>query len=154
MNRESTERSNRKRLLGIDYGSARIGIAVSDPLRIIAQGVTVLPNSPQLTRQIQALVEEYDVETIVVGYPMTLRGTRGPKGHEVDLFIEQLRRTISCPIVTMDERFTSKSSAEMLRMMGVQKKNRQKKGIVDVMAAALILQTYLDSHKVHTDEVS
>lgn len=144
----------KKRLLGIDYGSTRVGIAVSDPLQIIAQGVSVLLNSPGIAGEIQRLVDQYDIGTIVVGYPYTLKGTSGPKGREVDIFVDLLRQNVSCPVVIFDERFTSRTATQTLRMMGVQKKERRKKGIVDVMAAALILQTYLDSQKVHPDELS
>jgi putative Holliday junction resolvase len=144
----------KKRLLGIDYGSVRVGIAVSDPLGIIARGVKVLKNSHSMMGEIKKLVDEYDIGTIIVGYPYTLKGTRGMKGQEVDAFTDLLRREVSCPVVTLDERFSSKSAAQTLRMMGVHKKERERKGVLDEMAAALILQAYLDSQKVVRDELS
>ncbi len=137
----------KKRVLGIDYGSVRLGIAVSDPLRIIARGVTVLDNSPHLISEIKKLVEELEVDTIVVGFPYTLSGTTGKKGVEVESFIALLRAQLACPVITLDERFSSKIAGDTLRSMGVAKKKRQRKGTIDEMAAALILQSYLDSLK-------
>ncbi len=144
----------KKRLLGVDYGSRRVGIAVSDPLQVIARGVTVLAHSPRLIDEIRRLVADYDAEAVIVGYPYTLKGTAGAKAQEVDGFVDLLRRQISCPVITVDERFSSKTATQTLRSMGVRKKERRKKSAVDEMAAAVILQTYLDSQKVTRDELS
>jgi len=135
----------RKRLLGIDYGTRRIGVAVSDPLRILARGVTVVENSPSALGEIKKLAEEFDVEKVIVGFPLTLRGDVGSKAEEVDRFIEQLGRELHREIIRVDERFSSKIAMETMRTMGVKKKKREKKGAVDEMAAALILQQYMDS---------
>ena len=143
-----------KRILGIDYGTARVGIAVSDPLHIIARGVTVIAHSSRLVDEIKKLAVEYDAALIVVGYPYTLKGTAGAKSREVDGFVDELRHEVSCPVVTFDERFSSKTAMQTLRTMGARKKDRQRKGTIDEMAAAVILQTYLDSHKVAKDELS
>ena len=135
----------KKRFLGIDYGSRRIGIAVSDPLNIIARGVTVVESSPRAIGEIKRLAEEFDVEKVVVGFPLTLRGETGSKADEVNDFIERLGRELDREIVRLDERFTTLMAQQTLRDMGVKKKKREKKGAVDEMAAALILQQYLDS---------
>ena len=136
-----------KRILGIDYGTKRIGIAVSDPLRIIATGVTVLTNSPEIISEIKRLAVEYDVATIVVGMPFNLKGEKGAKAKEVDLFMHALAAGTGCEVVAWDERFTSHTAHETLRTMGATKKQRQSKPKIDLMASALILQGYLDALK-------
>ena len=138
--------SSLKRILGIDYGSKRIGIAVSDPLGIIAQGVSVVANSSTMINEIKKLVHEYSAEMIVVGMPLNLKGEKGIKAEEVEKFITQIEKELQIEVVRFDERFTSKMAHQTLRDMEVKKKKRQAKGTIDRMAAALILQGYLDSH--------
>ena len=135
-----------KRFLGIDYGSKRIGIAVSDPLRIIARGLQVIANSPKTIDEIKRLVSEYDIEKIVVGMPFNLKGERGQKAEEVQSFIEKVKAEINIEVVEWDERFTSQDAHQTLRDMGAKKKQRQSKEKIDEIASALILQGYLDSH--------
>ena len=134
-----------KRFLGIDYGSRYIGIAVSDPLHVIARGVRVIRNSPQVLDEIHDAANEFDVEKIIVGYPLNLKGGRGQKAMEVDEFIERLKQQLPYEIVRVDERFTTAIARQTMLDMGMKKKQREKKGVVDAMAAALILQNYLDS---------
>lgn len=133
-----------RRALGIDYGSTRIGIAVSDPLNIIARGLEVVQNTPRSIERIRALAEEYDVGVIVVGMPYNLKGEMGKKAQEVELFMAALRTAVGRDVVSVDERFTSQIAQQTLIDMGVRKKARQVKGVVDLTAAALILQQYLD----------
>lgn len=136
-----------KRILGIDFGTARIGIAVSDPLNIIARGVTVISNSPKAVSEIRRIALEYNVEKIVVGLPLTLKGEKGQKALEVEAFADDMKKAIPIEIVFWDERFSSRIAHETLRIMGVRKKARQSKERIDEMASALILQGYLDSVK-------
>jgi putative Holliday junction resolvase len=138
--------SRLKRILGIDYGSKRIGIAVSDPLGIIAQGISVVANSSIMINDIKKLVHEYGAEMVVVGMPLNLKGEKGIKAEEVEKFITQIEKELQIEVVRFDERFTSKMAHQTLRDMEVKKKKRQDKGTIDKMAAALILQGYLDSH--------
>jgi putative Holliday junction resolvase len=133
-----------KRVLGLDYGSRRIGVAISDPLRRIARALTVVQNSPRSLGEICRLAEQYDVDTIVIGLPLNLKGEAGMKAAEVEEFVDALRRVISCTIVTVDERFTSSMAAATLRTMGTKKSSRREKGTIDAMAAALIAQSFLD----------
>jgi len=133
-----------KRILGIDFGTRRIGIAVSDPLGIIARGLTVVRNSPQAVTEIARLAAEYDVEKVVLGLPLTLKGQKGEKAAEVEAFAEALRKVLRVDVVFWDERFSSYTAHETLRTMGVRKKARQSKERIDEMASALILQGYLD----------
>jgi putative Holliday junction resolvase len=140
--------SLQRRALGIDYGSVRIGVAVSDPLNVVARGLEVVKNTPDAPERIRQLAEEYDVRVVVVGMPYTLKGETGAKAEEVGRFIERLRAVLSCEIATMDERFSSKTAQRSLIDMGVGKKARRAKGIVDRTAAAFILQEYLDEARI------
>lgn len=133
-----------KRIIGIDYGSRRIGVAISDPLRLIATGLEVIPNSPDAVDTIKRLVRTHDVCTIVVGMPYTLKGEKGMKAAEVEGFMEKLGREIGVTLVSWDERFTSKTAHATLLELGVKKKNRRRKETIDLMAASIILQGYLD----------
>jgi putative Holliday junction resolvase len=139
--------SQLRRLLGIDYGTKRIGVAVSDPLRIIAQSLSVIINSPKVFDEIKKLVTEYDPEKIIVGMPLNLKGEKGVKAEEVEQFIAELEREIKIEIVRFDERFTSKIAQQTMRDMHMKKKARQTKGNVDYIAAAIILQGFLDAQR-------
>jgi putative Holliday junction resolvase len=137
-----------KRIMGIDYGSVRIGIAVSDPLHIIAQGIAAVRNSDQALREVIGFVQHYDIGLIIVGMPYNLKGEEGQTAAEVNRFIEHLKQLCQTEIITIDERFTSRIAQRTLRDMGTTKKQRRtEKGRVDAMAAALILQQFLDQTK-------
>jgi len=133
------------RILGIDYGARRIGIAVTDPLRIIAKGIAVLENTPGVLDELRRLIEEYAVTEVVVGMPYTLQGEIGPKAKEVEQFIARLEKELHLQVKRFDERFTSRAAQETMIAMGVRRKKRRIKGNIDMMAAALILQEYLES---------
>lgn len=141
-----TSTQQKKRILGLDYGSTRIGIAVSDPMRIIAKGVAVVRNTPRVWDRIRVFVREYDPEKIVVGMPFNLKGERGQKAQEVERFISRLREELELEVVPYDERFTSKIAHQTMREMGVKKQRRREKANVDLIAAAVILQDYLNTH--------
>ncbi|HTX17137.1 MAG TPA: Holliday junction resolvase RuvX [Bacteroidota bacterium] len=136
-----------KRVLGIDFGSVKIGVAVSDPLRIIAQGLVTLPNDRNIVEKIGSLVVEHEVGLIVVGMPFTLKGEKGVKAKEVDAFVERLKGALDVDVVTLDERFTSRIAEQTLRSMGTTRKQRANKARIDTMASALILQSFLDRTK-------
>jgi len=140
-----TQRS--QRVLGIDYGTRRIGIALSDPLSIIARSITTIPNDAEALTKLNQFVKEYEVRLIVVGMPYTLKGDKGEKAKEVESFVEKLRRAVTVDVVTLDERFTSTIARQTVRMMGSTRKQRRQKGKVDAMASALILQSFLDKRK-------
>lgn len=139
--------SSSKRILGIDYGARRIGIAVSDPSKIIAQGITVVENSPQMYNHLRQLINEYNIEKIVIGMPLNLKGEKGNQAGKVEQFIAQLKDNFGLEVIKIDERFTSRIAQQTIRSLGVSKKSRQIKGKVDQIAAALILQDYLDRQK-------
>jgi putative holliday junction resolvase len=136
-----------KRILGIDYGSKRIGIAVTDPLNIIARGVKTIFNTSQAIDEIKHIIDEFEVDTIVIGLPLNLKGKKGQQALEVEKFAHVLEITVGREVVYWDERFTSQTSHQTLIDMGVKKKQRQSKSKIDEMAAALILQSYLDCRK-------
>jgi len=136
-----------RRFLGIDYGSKRIGIALSDPLNIIAQGIRVIPKSPRAIEEIRLLVDEYEIETIVVGLPLSLSGREGQGVRDVEAFIQDLQGQTGCTIVRVDERFTTTVAHATMRAMGTSKKQRRSKERIDEMASALILQSFLDKRR-------
>ena len=133
---------------GIDYGSKRIGLSLSDPLGIIAQPIEALKNDSSLSTHLQELSNRENVKLIVVGMPTNLKGQHAQKADEVQNFIEQLKEKLSVDVVTWDERFTTTIAHNTVHAMGIKKKERQKKdGRIDSMAAALILQGFLDNAK-------
>ncbi len=132
------------RILGVDYGRKRVGIALSDPMNIIARGLTVLENGRTLIPKICGIAGREGVREIVVGLPLTLRGERGGMATEVEGFIERLRAACGLPVVAFDERHTSASALTSMIEMGVPRKKRSAKGAVDRVASAIILQAYLD----------
>ena len=137
-----------KRVMGIDFGSVRVGVAVSDPLKIIAQSVGVYPNNFSLIDELSNIARQFDVGLVVVGMPYTLKGEKGGKAVEVESFIERLKKQLSVEVVTLDERFTSRIAQQTLIQMGTTKKQRRTdKGRIDAMASALILQSFLDQTK-------
>ena len=133
------------RILGIDFGTVRIGIALSDPTRVIAKGVVTIQNDGHVFDKLQSIIAEQDVRTIVVGYPLDLKGQPGAKTVEVDNFIQQLRSRCSLPVIRYDERFTSVIAEKAMLTMGTTKKQRRNKGKIDQIASAVMLQGYLDS---------
>jgi putative Holliday junction resolvase len=135
------------RFLGIDYGSRRVGIAISDPLNIIARGLTTLDNVSDLVERIAGLVHEYSIGALVVGMPLNLKGDKGTKALEVEEFIERLRLKVNVAIIPVDERFTTTMAHATVREMGVRKKKRESREHIDEMAASILLQGYLDARK-------
>ncbi len=137
-----------KRVLGIDFGTVRVGVAVSDPLRIIAQSIGTFTNNAGIFDTVGDIARRYDVGLVVIGMPYTLKGEKGMKADEVDKFISRLKEKLDVDIVSWDERFTSRIARQTLVQMGTTKKQRRtNKGKIDAMASALILQSFLDQTK-------
>lgn len=135
------------RILAIDYGAKRIGVALSDPGRIIASPLTTLtrrtgkrPPWPELER----LVREHEVTELVVGLPLDLEGNESSWTAEVREFAERIRTKTSLPVHLLDERMTSVRAERLVRGSGLPRGKREEKGRVDATAAAIILQNYLD----------
>ncbi|MBQ3379328.1 MAG: Holliday junction resolvase RuvX [Clostridia bacterium] len=134
-----------KRILGIDYGDARTGFAVSDPMKIIANAVGTLSerSAQRVIDAAENYVKEYDVEKIVLGYPKNMNNTIGERAKKTEEFAEKLKeRMPDVPVVLWDERGTTKSAIYVLNEANVRNKKRKK--AVDTVAAVIILQSYLD----------
>jgi putative Holliday junction resolvase len=134
--------------LGIDYGTRRIGISLSDPLQIIAQPFDTLSNDKLAIGRICGIVEKEAVDVVVVGMPLNLKGEKAQKAQEVERFIDALKNETSAEIVSWDERFTTTIAHQTMLDMGTKRQERRSnKGRIDAMAAAILLQSYLDSRK-------
>ena len=131
--------------MGLDIGTKRIGIAVSDELGWTAQGVKTLHrrNGESDLREIRDLVGQYRVEKIVVGLPRNMDGSIGPQAQMTLGFVQELRGVLDVPIVTWDERLSTVEATKMFIRADVSRKKRKRK--LDMTAAILILQSYLDS---------
>ena len=135
------------RLLALDVGDVRIGVAVSDETRTLASGLTTLRSKGprQDVRQVAALVREQQAAEVVVGLPLRLDGSAGPQAEKVMAFVERLRRAVPVPVTTRDERLSSVAASERLAEAGVRGSARKQK--LDQAAACLILQELLDERK-------
>jgi putative Holliday junction resolvase len=133
------------RVLGLDYGSRRIGVAVCDELGLMAQGVGIVvrKNRDADLAAIAAFIERFGVESIVVGYPVRLDGSEGIQCGKVNRFIRRLQTRFTIPVIRRDETLSTKEAEELLRETGVRRE--KKRGIVDRLAASIILQGYLDA---------
>ncbi|MDT8322993.1 MAG: Holliday junction resolvase RuvX [Bacteroidota bacterium] len=138
--------SNTGRVLAIDYGVRRVGLAVSDELGIIASGAGTMQNGDDFLSRLMVLIMERDIGTVIIGLPLTLRGEHGVSAAMVEKFADQLREATTRPVHLVDERFTSSIAERTIREMGVGKKKRRDKGKVDEIAAIILLQGYLDTH--------
>ncbi len=136
------------RVLGIDYGSKRVGLALSDPLRVIAGPVGTWNNDGTLLERLATLMAGENVTLVVVGMPYAPDGGKGAKAREVDGFIAQLKRLHPVPVVEWDESYTSIEAKRVLIAGGKRRKQRRARGAVDLMAARLLLQQYLDAQPV------
>ena len=137
-----------KRILSLDYGSKTVGVAVSDPLNMSASPVETIkrerPGALRPTvRRVAELVLEYDIGLIVIGYPLMLSGDVSDRCRATDEFIALIEKRCDVPIMRIDERLTTREADEMLSERGVPKKDR--KSVIDQVAAGLILQDYLDN---------
>jgi putative Holliday junction resolvase len=137
------------RLIGLDYGTKTVGVALSDALGLTAQPVeTITRKSSNKLRQtlarIEALINENQVEKIVLGNPKNMNNTEGDRVTETLQFKEQLERRTGLPVVLWDERLTTAESERILMASGVRRENR--KSVIDQMAASIILQSYMDAH--------
>jgi putative holliday junction resolvase len=131
------------RILAIDYGTKRVGIATTDPLQLIASALTTVHSKDTIT-YLKNYIAGEEVSTIVVGKPMKLDGTDSQSAIHVEQFIQQLRKHFPTMIIErVDERFTSAIATRSMVEMGLKKKDRANKKNIDQISAVLILQTYL-----------
>ena len=135
------------RIIGLDYGTKTVGVAVSDSLGITAQAVETITRKEenklrQTLARIEALIDEYNVEEIVVGLPKNMNNTIGERAEACRDFADKLERRTGLPVIMWDERLTTVSADNVLKECGVRRENR--KAVVDKIAAVFILQGYLD----------
>ena len=149
------------RILGLDFGSRTVGVAVSDGLLLTAQGVETIERKDEnklrkTAARIEELVKEYEVTTIVMGLPKNMNNTEGERVEKTKAFGEMLERRTGLPVVYWDERLTTVAAEQVLMESGVRRENR--KAVIDKIAACFILQGYLDhirfrqSEPVQTDK--
>ncbi len=134
----------RKRMLGVDYGTARIGVAISDELGMLAHPLETVParNLDEAAKRIAKLAREREVERVVMGLPRHMNGAVGASAEEASAFAKKLGPLLPCELVMWDERLTTTAANRVLRDSG--RKTRQTRGVVDQVAAQMILQGYLD----------
>jgi len=133
------------RILALDHGTRRIGVAVSDELKMIAQPLEYIPAEPfaDVLRRLKELLQEKQVELLLVGMPRNMDGSYGPAALKVQDFVAALKNAVTVPIQTWDERLTSAQANRFLIQGNVRREKRKEK--VDKTAAAILLQSYLDS---------
>lgn len=136
------------RIMGLDYGSKTIGVAVSDPLGLTAQGVEIIRREEEnklrkSLRRIDELVKQYEVEELVLGFPKNMNNTIGERAEKSLQLKETLEKRLGLPVVMWDERLTTVEANRTLMETGVRRENRGK--YVDMIAAVFILQGYLDA---------
>jgi putative Holliday junction resolvase len=135
------------RLLALDVGSKTIGLAVSDPLGITAQGLTTIRRKNKRTdlAELERVIAEYGIKELVIGYPLRLSGVEGTQAERVAAFAEELRRRFGLPVHLWDERLTSAEANRLLRQTEMSIRRRAQ--VVDRMAAVLILQAFMENRK-------
>lgn len=140
------------RILGLDLGERRIGVALSDPLGLTAQRLTLLErrNASADIEALRELVKQHAVETIVVGLPLTMRGEHGIQAQKVSAFADRLRLELSVPVQLVDERLTTVQGERAL--LATNASRRKRKETIDQVAAQLILQQFLDRYRTPMSE--
>ena len=133
------------RILALDHGTKRIGVAISDELKMIAQPLEFILAEPldQAFARLRAILEQKPAELILIGLPRNMDGSYGPAAEKVREFVEQLKQAIAVPVRTWDERLTSTQANRVLVQGNVRRDQRKEK--VDAIAAAILLQSYLDA---------
>ncbi|HEX5083388.1 MAG TPA: Holliday junction resolvase RuvX [Blastocatellia bacterium] len=135
--------------MALDYGERGVGVAISDELQLTVRPLTTIRREKrrrsEVIERIGELVAENEIATLVVGLPLNMDGSRGAAVGRVESFIYELRRSVSIPIVTVDERLTSREADRILREMGVGMRERRERS--DEYAASVILQDYIDEQK-------
>ena len=148
MKNEESLVNNIMRIMGLDYGSRTVGVAVSDALGITAQGIETITREEEnklrkTLRRIEELAVQYEVDRIVLGLPKNMDNTMGERVERCEEFKAMLERRTSLPVIFWDERLTTVAAERILIESGVRRENR--KEVIDKVAAVLILQGYLDS---------
>ncbi len=142
------------RIMGLDIGSHTIGVAISDELGMTAQGVKTIRrrSMEEDLKEISLMITQFEINKIVVGLPISMNGTIGKQAELVFQWIKAVKEKISLPIETWDERFSTVEASKVLLEADLSRKKR--KGIIDKLAAVLILQGYLHRSRIQSDESS
>ena len=138
---------NENRLLGIDYGEKRVGIAITDPLMMFASPLKTIIRDNNFWNNILDLFNQFNIEKVILGYPLKENGEESSSTQLVKKFREQLEEKITVPIELFDERYSSEIAKQRIIESVPSKKKRRDKSLLDKNAAAIILQDYLDSIK-------
>ena len=138
-------------ILALDLGRARIGVAISDELQLLAHPLETIPANEQATPRLAQIIREKKVDHVVVGIPRQMNGQIGIAATEALRFVEKLRTILPCRVVTWDERLTTVAAHRALRDAG--KKTRDTRAYVDQVAAQMILQGYLDRRQAPNERV-
>lgn len=151
--------AKQSRMVGIDYGMARIGLSLSDPTKLIATPLVTLKSERKMEKTVEKLLiylyehaekNQYQIEELVIGLPLLLSGKQGLLADEVHHFIEELKKLTSIPIVLWDERLTTVQAERSLKESSMTRKQRAK--VVDSVAAIILLQSYLDSRRLARED--
>lgn len=134
-----------RRVLALDVGEKRMGVALSDPLGVVARPLTILSRASFQAdlEAVETLVVEHNVDCVLVGLPLTLQGERGPQAQQVLDYAERLAEGLKVPVILWDERYSTVEAEDLIRAEG--RRRKKKSDQLDAVAAAVFLQTYLDS---------
>ncbi|MFH1867820.1 MAG: Holliday junction resolvase RuvX [Candidatus Omnitrophota bacterium] len=133
------------RILGLDIGEKRIGVAISDETQTIAQGLKTLSAEKAVFSKIEDIISEYDVKEVVVGLPIKMNGTMGLAAEKVLGFSDKLKKRLKIAVYTFDERLTTRQGEVLMLQADISRKKRKMK--IDKIAAQIMLQTYMDSNR-------
>ena len=138
------------RIMGLDFGSKTVGVAVCDPLGLTAQGLETITRKEEnklrhTCQRIETLIQEYEITSIILGYPKNMDDSIGERAQKTEEFKKMLERRTGLPVILWDERLTTVEADQILRESGVPKTERKK--VIDKVAAEIILQSYLDNMK-------
>lgn len=134
------------RMLGLDLGERRIGVAISDELGLIASPLTMVPRQGPVVRDVRALIARYGIVRVIVGMPMGLSGREGPQAASIRAYAESIREELGVPLDYWDERMTTSIAEQHLIASGVRRDKRKQQ--IDAVAAAVMLQGYLDRERM------
>lgn len=135
------------KIMGLDYGEARTGVALSDELGMMAHGLESIEhkgNDKKLLERICEIIKANKVSKIVIGYPLNMNATKGPRVEKTDVFIKKLEKETGLPVEKIDERLTTVAAHKTMTLLGVSAEKKKK--IVDTISAEYILQMYLDKN--------
>ena len=142
------------RIMGLDFGSKTVGVAVCDPLGLTAQGLETITRKEEnklrhTCQRIETLIQEYEITSIILGYPKNMDDSIGERAQKTEEFKKMLERRTGLSVILWDERLTTVEADQILRESGVPKTERKK--VIDKVAAEIILQSYLDNMKKEED---